>query len=106
MATELKLGWFLELIPRDPPPEREGLVLVGHICMIDGPLFGLDVGAPIIRVNIPEDGYSFEAATGFLFRLDASGKLCVREVDRHLFEVGRTSRFLGERAPGLGEFIQ
>lgn len=73
MATEIKLGWVLELIPREPPAEIEGLILVGHVVTLDPPLLGLDVGGGV----------------GQLFRLCELGELCVREVDGHLFEVGR-----------------
>jgi hypothetical protein len=73
-SNKLRLGWMLELIPREPPPAMEGLTLVGHVVLIDAPRFGLDVGGGV----------------GQLFRLDELGELCVREVDRHLFELGRT----------------
>lgn len=74
MSTEIKLGWVLELIPREPPAEnRRALILVGHVVILDPPLLGLDVGGGV----------------GQLFRLCELGELCVREVDGHLFEVGR-----------------
>jgi hypothetical protein len=39
-GAELRVGWWLELLPVDPPPARPGLVLVGRIleCKDDGRL--------------------------------------------------------------------
>lgn len=84
--TTLRPGWMLELIPRDPPPRMEGLTLVGHLVLVDLPFFGLDVGEGV----------------GQLFRMDRLGELCVRELDRALFEVGRTFPPLSHDEPEGG----
>ena len=79
MATEIRLGWMLELIPRDPPPALEGLTLVGEIVSVDLPVFALACpGLPGKQ----------------RFRLHENGELAVRVfgVDSvtALYKVGRT----------------
>lgn len=77
--TTLTPGWFLELIPRDPPPVRTGIVLVGVIFQVDPPNFALTVD-----YAQPEDREVLE-----WFRSD-SGELAVRISDGSLWEIGRT----------------
>jgi hypothetical protein len=84
MAAEIKPGWFLELIPRDPPPLTEGLVLAGQVDRVDLPYFRM----------------AYPCGAGWVFsdwfRLDENGELCVRNANGALFEVGRSVPFVGE----------
>jgi hypothetical protein len=75
MATQIKVGWILELIPRVPPPATEGLILVGQVSSVELPYFSLCEPGDL---------------TSFLFRLDEYHELATRELDKALFEVGRT----------------
>jgi hypothetical protein len=72
LMTDLKYGWFLELKPREPYTDK-GLTLVGCIVLIDPPRFGLDLGGGVCQ----------------LFRMDNLGEICVRELDRVPFDIGR-----------------
>jgi hypothetical protein len=74
MPTEIRRGWILELIPRDPPPVMENLILVGEVMRVDPPEFELNCDF------------------GEIYRADNAGELCVRRSDRALFAIGRTCK--------------
>lgn len=76
MAAELKHNWWLELIPRDPPPmyvDGSRVVLVGRISYAGFPEFILEL-----------DPGHFEK-----FRMDENRELCVSLSYSAVFEVGR-----------------
>lgn len=81
MATEIKLGWILELIPHDPPPLMEGQTLVGEVVLLDLPVFSL--ACPGIPGQLR-------------FRVDRNGELAVRfgssSLSNPVYEIGRTCR--------------